>query len=98
MLHWQLINSRQKRFGNYTNYSINFSSNGHPPNRIPMRFHAGVYDFPAEFLLPRRGEGRGIEATKLATAKKMLAMELELDIIAQVTGFSVEALKDMKQS
>ena len=43
-----------------------------------------------------RGKADGIEETKLATAKKMLALGLGLDVIAQVTEFSVEELKDIK--
>lgn len=42
------------------------------------------------------GRTEGIEETKLATAKKMLAMDFGLDVIAQVTDLPMGTLKKLK--
>lgn len=42
------------------------------------------------------GKEQGIEETKLATAKKMLAMDFGLEVIEQVTGLPFETLKGLK--
>ena len=44
----------------------------------------------------KRGKAEGIEETKLATAKKMLARNYPVDEISELTGFSVEVLKNLK--
>ncbi len=41
------------------------------------------------------GVARGIEETKLATAKKMLAMDFTLDVIEQVTGLPMKTLESL---
>ena len=42
------------------------------------------------------GKEQGIEEAKLATAKKMLAMDFTLEVIAQVTELPMETIKGLK--